>query len=83
MVLLRIILLLIIIYYVLKLIGRLIFPYVFTRKINKNEQQRQKSWDDFLFRKKYEEGNVTVDYNSKNKKSRNKDGEYIDYEEVK
>lgn len=79
MVLLRIILIALLIYYALKFIGRLVFPWLFEQAI-KNSQYSQGSVKD-----KKQDGDVTVQDLSKEKnKVIDKDeGEYIDYEEVK
>jgi len=80
---LKIILLILIIFYAFKLLGNLLFPYIISKKINNDEHRKRKAWDDFLFRKKSEEGKVTVDFNGNKNKKRNNDGEYVDYEEIK
>jgi len=80
---LRVLLLIIVIFYAFKLLGKLLFPYFISKKINNEENRKRKAWDDFLFRKKSEEGKVTVDYNGNKNKKRNNDGEYVDYEEIK
>ena len=80
---LKFLLILLVIYYGFKLIGRFLFPSFFSNNVNNDEKRRQKAWDDYLFRKKSEEGQVTVDYNKDKNKSRNKEGEYVDYEEIK
>jgi hypothetical protein len=80
---LRIILILIIIYYLGKLILRLIFPYFFQRYINKktgNYFGRSKHSK----HKNKREGEITIDYiNKKEKKISKDEGEYINFKEVK
>ena len=75
---LRTILIIIIVVYVLKLIGRYIIPMLIKRQVNKFQQENN--------RQNYQqkpEGEVTVE---KEKTSNNKfnsdEGEYVDYEEI-
>jgi uncharacterized protein DUF4834 len=73
----------ILIYYVLKIIGRYLFP-IFFQKIMKNvekkvrEQQGYQQPPDHV-----KEGETTIDKKpSQNKKNNKDEGEYVDYEEV-
>jgi len=81
--LLRIILLLVVIYYVVRLFVRIIFPFLFQRYINKrkgNFSGRQQ----YSRQKGRREGEITIDYLDKKEKRVSKDaGEYIDFKEVK
>ncbi len=81
--LLRFILLLIVIYYLVRLVLRLVFPYIFQRYINKktgNYSDRRRS----SRQKTGKEGKVTIDFIDKKEKKISKDkGEYIDFKEVK
>ena len=80
MVLLRIILIALLIYYALKFIGRLLFPWLFEQAIKNSPYAQGNSVKD-----KKRDGGVTVQDLSKEKnKVIDKDeGEYIDYEEIK
>ena len=80
---LRIILILIIIYYLGKLIVRLIFPYFFQRYVNKRTGNYSDS-QRYSRPKNKREGEITIDYIDKKEKKISKDkGEYIDFKEVK
>ncbi len=77
---LKVIFILILIWYVMKLIVRYIVPKVILRFINKQ-------WgfgDDESSRKKPKEGeiNIKMDHPSKNAKDDDDFGEYVDFEEV-
>jgi hypothetical protein len=77
---LRILLIGILIYLTLKVIGRLLFPWVYITGNNKKDSgQDSESWQN------KKEGDVTVEDNrrDKNKIIRKDEGEYIDYEEIK
>ena len=82
MALLRIILILIITYYLIRLIVRLFFPYLFQRYVNNKMGGSNKQ--DYSSQKRKKEGEVTIDYLNRKKKRIDKDkGEYIDFKEVK
>ena len=76
----RISILLFVIFYAIKLIGELFV----SNRINNAEKRRKRAYDNYVNRKKSEEGNVSYDYdgNRKNRRNRN-EGEYVDYEEIK
>ena len=84
MALLRTILILIIIYYVIRLFSRYVIPALFynymDNKMNgfsRNQKKQQK-------KATKREGEVTIDYMPKNnRKEKPSKGEYVDYEEVK
>lgn len=81
--LLRIILILIIIYYLGKLILRLIFPYFFQRYVNKRTGNYT-GRGQYSKNKSKKEGEITIDYIDKKEKKISKDkGEYINFKEVK
>lgn len=83
MALLRIILLLIIAYYVIKLIIRLFFPYFFRQYVN-NKTGGSGDRKDYTKQSRKKEGEITIDYLNKKKKRISKDkGDYIDFKEVK
>ena len=75
---LRTILIIIIVVYILKLIGRYVVPLLIKRQINKFQQN-----NNTYNRQQKPEGEVTVEQNkNKENKSNIDDGEYVDYEEV-
>ncbi|MCL2073378.1 MAG: DUF4834 family protein [Marinilabiliaceae bacterium] len=75
----RIFLLLFVISYAVKLISELLV----SNKIKNAEKRRKKAYDNYINRKKSEEGNVTYDYDEKKRKKRNRnEGEYVDFEEI-
>ena len=82
--LLRTILILIIIYYVVQLFTRYIFPALFRNYVNSkvNEfERRQKKQQRKATRK---EGEITIDYSpDSSRKDKLSKGEYVDYEEIK
>lgn len=81
--LLRIILILIVIYYLGKLIIRLIFPYFFQRYVNRRTGNYS-GRNQYSGQKRKREGEITIDYIDKKEKKVSKDkGEYIDFKEVK
>ena len=74
----RIILIVVLVYYLAKWITSLIYPYLF-KKYQKDQQSQYNNTRN----KKKKEGEVTIDYTPKNDKQFDKDsGDYIDYEEV-
>lgn len=68
----------VIVYYVLKFVGRLLFPIVVKKAVN-NMQARQSANN----RERKPEGEVTVE-SKRSEKNRNHttEGEYIDFEEI-
>lgn len=80
----KVILYLIIIYYILKLIGRIFLPIFVTNRIRKMEEDKQKAYKEYINQKKRNEGKVTIDrVPEKSGKHNGNDGEYVDYEEIK
>jgi hypothetical protein len=77
MVILRIILIALLIYYALKLIGRILLPWLFMKHVNNRTGYMNTGKD--------KQGDVTIQDLSKDKsKIINKDeGDYVDYEEIK
>lgn len=68
----------VIIYYVLKFLGRLLFPIVVKKAVN-NMQARQSSYQT----ERQREGEVTIEKDPKQQgNQRNNVGEYVDFEEV-
>ena len=80
MVLLRFLIISILILYVVRLIMRLLAPYLFQSLVNKAQQQQQNA-----NRAERPTGRIKVDYIPEGKKSNIPDteGEFVEYEEVK
>jgi UPF0716 family protein affecting phage T7 exclusion len=71
---------LVVIYFVLKFVGRLLFPIVVKKAVN-NMQARQSQYQRQQQNK--QEGEVTVEKNRRDQnRTRNTEGEYVDFEEV-
>jgi hypothetical protein len=70
----------VIIYYALKFIGRLLFPIVVKKAVN-NMQERQSQYQR---QQQYKpEGEVTIEKDRKDQtRTRNTEGEYVDFEEI-
>ncbi len=72
--------LIVVIYFVLKFLGRLLFPVVVKKAVN-NMQARQSQYQRQQQNK--QEGEVTVEKNrSRQSRMNNTEGEYVDFEEV-
>jgi len=70
----------VVIYFVLKFVGRLLFPIVVKKAVN-NMQERQSQYQRQQQNK--QEGEVTVEKNRRDQnRTRNTEGEYVDFEEV-
>lgn len=84
MTLLRTILILIIIYYVIRLFTRYILPALFYNYMDDKMKDFSRNQKKQQYKASKPEGEVTIDYmpGKNNKKSTGK-GEYVDYEEVK
>jgi hypothetical protein len=80
MVLLRFLIISILILYVVRLIMRLLAPYLFQSLVNKAQQQQQNA-----SRAEKPTGRIKVDYIPEGKKSNipDSEGEFVEYEEVK
>ena len=75
---LRTIGIIVVVYYGLKFIGRLLFPIVVKKAVN-NMQERQSAYQ----REQKREGEVTIEKNQNNQnRNRNNEGEYVDFEEI-
>ena len=81
----KIILILLGVYFIIKLISRSLFSFFFGEIAKKtNEQVRQQQEDISHRKKRKKEGEVSVNYQPKSRKNFAKeDGDYIDFEEVK
>ena len=80
----RIILILVLVYYLVRIITRVVLPFLFGNYVNRkmndfsgNSGRQQKT----STRKK--EGEVTVDYSPQEGKKNKDHGEYVEYEEIK
>lgn len=76
--LLRTILIILLVYYIVKLFVRYIVPLLakyFIRKVHKNYQKQYK-------KPERKEGEINIDYTPDKKKSLNDIGEYVDYEDL-
>jgi hypothetical protein len=70
----------VILYYALKFIGRLLFPIVVKKAVN-NMQERQTQYQRQQYYKP--EGEVTIEKDRKDQpRTRNTEGEYVDFEEI-
>ena len=68
----------VLIYFILKFVGRLLFPIVVKKAVN-NMQARQTQYQ----RDQKHEGEVTIEKDrQRQSNSRNTEGEYVDFEEV-
>ena len=76
------ILVIMMIYYGLKFIGRFLVP-IFFQKVMKNAEEKFKQQQGFKEDNKSKEGETIIDRNPNTQKGSNKNvGEYIDYEEI-
>jgi hypothetical protein len=72
--------LIVVLYFVLKFVGRLLFPIVVKKAVN-NMQERQSQYQRQQQYK--QEGEVTVEKNRRNQsRMNNTEGEYVDFEEI-
>lgn len=79
--LLRTLAIILIIYYILKIIARYVFPLFINRTVSKMEDRFRQQQDAQQPQGKV--GETTIDKKPQNKKGTSKDGgEYIDYEEM-
>lgn len=79
--LLRILAIILIIYYILKIIARYVFPFFIKRTVSKMEDRFRQQQETQQPQGKV--GETTVDRKPQNKKEISKDGgEYIDFEEM-
>ncbi|MCG8581109.1 MAG: DUF4834 family protein [Bacteroidales bacterium] len=73
-------------YYLFKLIGRLVLPYLMKKGVERMQQQQQNAATNYQRQAQQQEGKVTVKKNAQNKSSHvvdDNEGEYVDFEEVK
>ena len=71
----------VLIYYALKFVGRLLFPIVVKKAVN-NMQERQTQYQR-QYQQPKPEGQVTVENNQRQQsRANNTEGEYVDFEEI-
>ncbi len=79
---LRVVAYIIIFYYIFKFIGRLILPYLLKKGIQRMQEQQYGNYQQT--EPQSEPGKVTITKNkTTSHSSASKDGEYVDFEEVK
>ena len=79
---LRTLIIIVIIYYAIKLFTRYVLPLILENKI-KDMQQKMQEQQKQQRRTGKQDGEVTIEYDQKRNNSRNRDdGEYVDFEEV-
>ena len=80
---LRTILILILVYYALKWLGRILFPLLFKKAVNNFEQKVRDQQAGSAGQTNVKEGETVIDKQPIRQKETNKQvGEYIDFEEV-
>ncbi len=82
--LLRTLLILGIIYYSIRFIGKFVFPLL-VNKVANNAQKKMQDRMEEIFRQqnKGAEGEISITRKSTKKKNRDDEGDFVDYEEVK
>lgn len=86
MILLKIIFFFVAIYYLFKLLARYLFPYLLKRQIQKlNKIYNSNMESDFYDSQQNTDDEITITQkqNNSHKKINNKQGEYVEYEEIK
>ncbi|MGQ1889462.1 DUF4834 family protein [Thermophagus sp. OGC60D27] len=81
----RVIIYTILIYYLIKLIVRYLFPFFISRQVRNMQNRQERAQKDFVNQRKKEEGKVTIEYtpgSSKTSQNKGPKGEYVDYEEI-
>ncbi len=78
---LRTILIIMLAYYVLKIVARMAFPHIMKRAMDKMNAKMQEQ-QGYKQTKNQEIGKTVVDKKPTSKTSNNSVGEYVDYEEV-
>lgn len=81
----KIILFLIIFYYLFKIVVRVFLPIFIRNRVQKMASAKENAYKDYVNKQKQNEGKVFVTHNPSEKRSTQSDldGEYVDYEEVK
>ena len=81
MALIRIILIIVLVYYLIRFIDRHVVPYLFGRPEQKSTKKPNTGAKEF--RKKTPDGEVTItDFGNKKKNDKPGDDDYVEYEEV-
>ncbi|MCU4155934.1 DUF4834 family protein [Carboxylicivirga sp. A043] len=73
-------------YYLFKIIGRLLLPYLMKKGVERMQKQQQGAASNYQQQAQQQEGKVTVQKNSQKKSNHvvdDNEGEYVDFEEVK
>ncbi len=73
-------------YYLFKIIGRLLFPYLMKKGVERMQQQQHRAASGYQQQAHQQEGKVTVKQSAPKKPTHivdDNEGEYVDYEEVK
>ena len=80
----RILLIILVVYYGMKILTRILAPYLLKSMAKKAEKRFGEQYRDFRYEEpKAEVGETTIDKMPDKKSSSNKDmGEYVDYEEI-
>lgn len=82
----KIILFLIIFYYLFKIVVRVFLPIFISNRVQKMASEKENAYKEYVKKQKQNEGKVFVTHNPSDNKSAPKsdlDGDYVDYEEVK
>jgi len=81
----RFVIILLIIYYAVKLISVYLFPFLLKRYLSAMGRKYQNRHTGYKNVKKKKEGEVTIDYKPESNDNLNKNnvGEYVDYEEIR
>lgn len=80
---LRTILILILAYYALKWLGRILFPVLFQKAVKNFEEKVRQQQGQATARDNVKEGETVIDRRPGPQRESNKDvGEYVDYEEI-
>ena len=80
--LLRTILIIVLVYYLFKLIARYAMPWIAKYFIKKTQDNLRKQYESQNEMNKKKEGEVNIDSSPNKKTSLNDVGEYVDYEDV-
>ncbi|NPA35421.1 MAG: DUF4834 family protein [Chlorobi bacterium] len=81
----RTLLLIILFYYLFKVITRYVIPFLLYKGVEKMQRNQQKKYDRFYKEQQHKEGEVTIRSKGKNhdhSQSDNDIGEYVDFEEL-
>jgi len=79
----KIIIFAVIIHYIFKLVFRFVLPWFISDRAKKVQKEKEKAHRDYMNRQRNQEGKVTIEYDTPNRKRKNtQEGEYVDYEEI-